>query len=257
MTVAAELEPEQRQLFAEMVEAERDLPRDQRRWFLVRVLEGDLLEGPPDGQRRVIAADLDELVYAGYLRVDMHGNYAISPEGRAFYAEMQLQAGEHTQRADAEVRRYLDGEAFRSTYPGAYDLWTEAEDLLWRADSQRELTTIGHKVREAMQQFATEVVERYQPPNVETNPALVNKRLGAVIAATLPNLPDARGEVLKRLGDYAEATVDLVQRQEHGAQKEGEPLTWGDARRVVLHVAFIMFEFSAAFKDALGDSHVP
>jgi hypothetical protein len=256
VTVAAELEPEQRELLAEMVEAERDLPRDMRRWFLVRVLEGDLLEGP-DRQRKVIAADLDELVYAGYLRVDTHGNYAISPEGRAFYASIQQQAGEPAQRADAEVRRYLDGEKFRSAYSGAYDLWVEAEDLLWRADSRRELTTVGHKAREAMQKFATEAVERYQPPDVTPNPVLVNRRLGAVIAAALPSLPKARGNVLKRLGDYSEALVDLVQRQEHGAQKEGEPLAWVDARRVVLHVAFVMFEFSAAFHDALGDSHTP
>ena len=246
-----ELEPEQRQLLAEMVAVEHDLPREQRRWFLVRVLEGDFLEGPAR-QRKVIAADLDELVYAGYLRRDVHDNYVISPAGRAFYAEMQQQSGEPAQRADAAIRRYLDGEAFRSAYPGAYDLWTEAEDLLWRADSQRELTTIGHKAREAVQMFAAEAVERYKPPVVEPNPALVNKRLGAVIAGALPNLPDARVEVLKRLGDYSEAVVELVQRQEHGAQKEGEPLTWSDARRVVLHVAFVMFEFSAALQDALG-----
>jgi hypothetical protein len=90
--VAAELEPEQRQLLAE--------------WLRPSVT----CRGGPDRQRKIIAADLDELVYAGYLRVDVHHNYTISPEGRAFYAEMQRQAGEPAQRADAEVRRYLDGD---------------------------------------------------------------------------------------------------------------------------------------------------
>jgi hypothetical protein len=71
-----------------------------RRWFLVSALDGPFLEGP-DLQRKVIAADLDELVYTGYLRSDVHGNYTISPEGRAFYAEMQRQTGEPTHRADA------------------------------------------------------------------------------------------------------------------------------------------------------------
>jgi hypothetical protein len=78
-----------------------------------------------------------------------------------------------------------------------------------------------------------------------------------VIAAAFPGLAGPRGEVLERLGDYSEATVKLVQRQEHAAQKEGEPLTWADARRVVLHVAFVMFEFTAAFRDALGDANAP
>lgn len=40
-----------------MVEAEREIPREHRRWFLVNVPEGSFLEGP-DRQRKVIAADL-------------------------------------------------------------------------------------------------------------------------------------------------------------------------------------------------------
>jgi len=36
--------------------------------------------------------------------------------------------------------------------------------------------------------------------------------------------------------------VNLAQRQEHGGQKEGEPLVWEDARRVVLHRAVVMIE---------------
>ena len=35
---------------------------------------------------------------------------------------------------------------------------------------------------------------------------------------------------------------DLVQRQEHGAAKEGEPLTWEDGQRVVFHTAIVMWE---------------
>lgn len=41
-------------------------------------------------------------------------------------------------------------------------------------------TAVGHKPRETSQQFATEAVERYQPADVETSPALVNRRLDAV-----------------------------------------------------------------------------
>lgn len=41
---------------------------------------------------------------------------------------------------------------------------------------------------------------------------------------------------------YWGTVSDLVQRQEHGGQKEGEPLEWEDARRAVLHTAVVMFE---------------
>jgi hypothetical protein len=37
-----------------------------------------------------------------------------------------------------------------------------------------------------------------------------------------------------------------VQRQEHGAQKEGRPLVWEDGRRVVFQTAIVMFELDRA-----------
>jgi hypothetical protein len=41
---------------------------------------------------------------------------------------------------------------------------------------------------------------------------------------------------------YFGTVSDLIQRQEHGAQKEGEGLMWEDARRVVFQTALVMFE---------------
>jgi hypothetical protein len=51
---------------------------------------------------------------------------------------------------------------------------------------------------------------------------------------------------LTALLSYWGTVSDLVQRQEHGAQKEGEPLTWEDARRVVFQTAVVMFEIARA-----------
>ena len=39
---------------------------------------------------------------------------------------------------------------------------------------------------------------------------------------------------------------DLVQRQEHGAAKEGQLLVWEDARRVVVGTLIVMTEFVSA-----------
>jgi hypothetical protein len=108
-----------------------------------------------------------------------------------------------------------------------------------------------------MQEFATEAVERYDPPDVESNPALVNRRLGAIIAMFLPQLGAARSDLLKALGAYSEATMDVIQRQEHGGQKERQALTWHDARRVVFHVASVMYEFAVSFDEARGEPPAP
>jgi hypothetical protein len=101
-----------------------------------------------------------------------------------------------------------------------------------------------------MQEFATALLERYGPVDADPDPAHVNRRLGAVIAQYLRQLGEARVVLLKALGDYSEATMKIIQRQEHGGQKEGHPLTWADGRRVVFHVAAVMYEFAATVEDA-------
>lgn len=45
------------------------------------------------------------------------------------------------------------------------------------------------------------------------------------------------------LAEYQEAVNSLVQRQEHGDQKVGDPLTWEDARAAVFHTALLMYEY--------------
>jgi hypothetical protein len=159
----------------------------------------------------VVADDVYYLRDAGLLRAtsrENHGfSFRVSPAGFNYYAQMKSAGGEPLQRQEAEVHRFINADAFRTAYPVAFARWSDAEALLWGAGSEREFTTVGHKAREAMQEFATEVVERYQPPDVDPNPAAVNRRLGAVIAMFLPSLGDARATLLKALGDYSEATV--------------------------------------------------
>lgn len=71
-----------------------------------------------------------------------------------------------------------------------------------------------------------------------------------MIAKALPRMSDAVGKLLMALGDYSEATVNVIQRQEHGEQKAGDPLEWTDARRVVLSVALTMFEVASVLEQA-------
>jgi hypothetical protein len=247
-----ELEPEQVQLFYYMVEAARQAPREERGWYAFAVGGGtEILQGP-GGQREVILSDVHELERLGLLRPvpRTDGGYLIPPEGYRRYAEMKREEGQPFERVEEQPQRFFEGQAFQEAFPRAYALWGEAEGLLWSAESDTDFTTIGHKAREAMQAFATELVERYRPPEVEPSPVLVNKRLGAVIAAFEPRLGERRAALLRALGDYSEATMGVIQRQEHGGQKEGQPLVWQDARRVVFHVAVVMFEFGLMLGEA-------
>lgn len=47
---------------------------------------------------------------------------------------------------------------------------------------------------------------------------------------------------LEALLAYWGTINDLIQRQEHGAQKERQVLLWEDARRVVFQTIVVMFE---------------
>ena len=242
-----------------MVEGARDVPRGDQEWLFVNLDQGAILMGPGIGsEEEVLAVDVQRLERAGLIEPIRYsqnqGNpaYVLTPEAREYYASMR--DSEPIAGQEAELRRFLDADAFKAEYPNAYAKWSEAEALLWRSDSERDFTTIGHKVREALQGFAGEVVARYEPPDPEPNSALVNKRLGAVIAMFLPELGERRAELLKALGDYSEATLQVVQRQEHGGQKEGDALTWQDARRAVFHAASVMYEFAESFRAAASQS---
>src|SRR4051794_30719484 len=64
-------------------------------------------------------------------------------------------------------------------------------------------------------------------------------------ASRLPDQPRSRGA-----GGLWEACNKLIQRQEHGGAKEGESVTWRDARRVVFLMMFLMLEFVETLEDA-------
>jgi hypothetical protein len=153
------------------------------------------------------------------------------------------------ERTQQETRGLLASDAFREAYPMAFASWADAERLLWADDAGAQLTTVGHKVREAMQAFATAMVAEHRPPDVVSDPARARARLGAVIAVNRKQLGEARRKTLDALGDLWEAADGLTQRQEHGAQKEGEAVTWNDARRLVWLTMFLMVEFVATFED--------
>jgi hypothetical protein len=249
------LDREQEELLKVLVEASRNVPRDQRRKFMFTQSYGpeDRIQHPglPDQMMPAYEGDLDVLEREGLLNASYTGQrgnrfFDVSPVGFRFYEDMQQRLGTPAQQVEEVLKRYLEADAFQQTYPLAYRKWVEAEELLWASDSQQQLTTIGHLCREAMQEFATALVDRYQPPGVDTDQAHTVARTRAALNQHASKLGATVAPFFDALLAYWGTVSDLVQRQEHGAQKEGHPLVWEDGRRVVFQTAIVMFEVDRA-----------
>jgi len=254
------LEKEQDDLISTLVEAARSRPRGQRPSFFASWpgsghtsgYDEWIIKHPgiPGGSIKAPLGDITVLKDQGFFAVSDSGRdtlrFDISPHGFDYYEEMKAHSGQPAQRVEAVVRSYLDAEGFQRRYPGAYMKWTDAESKLWRSDSADQLTTIGHLCREALQEFTTVLVDLYKPQDVDPTKSLVKSRIRSVINAHSKRLGDRERRFLDALISYWDSINDLTQRQEHGAQKEGIPLLWEDARRLVFQTAIVMFEIDKA-----------
>jgi hypothetical protein len=196
---------------------------------------------------RIYEGDLQVLGRIGLVILTSDDRYLtkidVSPQGFAYYAELKRRSGQPIERQTTDVKSYLDSAAFKMRHPASYAKWAEAEQMLWVSDSEAQFTTIGHKCREAMQEFATELVARYRPSDPDLDVTHVKKRLKAVLAHQTQQTGDTVSHYLGALADLWDALNDLVQRQEHG-----HALTSEDGRRVVLQTAVVMFEIDRTLK---------
>jgi len=248
----SKLGKEQEELLAIIIESARTTTPERRQSFRAywpgSGTEKWILEhnGLPSGKKFVHLGDLQVLSQQGLLVILSQNQsvwcFDVHPNGFAYYEEMKSKAGESTQRIEKEVKTYLDADDFRRRYPKAYAKWTNAESKLWGSDSVEQLTTIGHLCREAMQEFARALIERYTPENADPIMAHTKKRIRDVINARSERIGCTEKPFLDALINYWDSIDDLTQRQEHGAQKEGTPLLWEDGRRIVFQTAIVMFE---------------
>lgn len=247
------LEPEQENLLITLVEAARNIPREKRQEFIFTQTGGGAFIQHPGLKNQghpVYKGDLDILGRSDLLALSYRPGGAmfcdITPLGFRYYEYLKQRLGQPVQRVEVSFRSFLDAETFRRQYPTAYQKWTEAEKILWSADSDQQLTMIGHLCREAIQEFVTALVEQYQPPNVTADKAHTVARMKAVLAMNSERLSVTVQPFIKELLDYWGTVIDLIQRQEHGGQKEGQPLVWEDGRRVVFNTVVVMFEIDHA-----------
>ena len=242
----------QKELLLKLVKAEHAVSQEERRKFIVVGSQGQtaILHAGLPGNLQANIGDIESLGDAQLLRLG-HGSsggitFSITPLGFKYSQWLREVSGEPVQRVTSETRTYLESEVFRSRYPAAYEKWAQAEAALWGEDSASQLTTIGHLCREALQEFTSVIVERVQPTNVNTEKTLTVARMRAVLDHVAKQLGATEKPFLDALLVYWGTLGDLVQRQEHGAQKEGKALEGEDARRVVFQTAVVIFEIDHA-----------
>ncbi|MBX9722583.1 MAG: hypothetical protein K2X81_14385 [Candidatus Obscuribacterales bacterium] len=239
----------QKTILLELVKADHSVPLEHRGRFIVSEAMGQ----PPSVAHRglpenldVGVGDIESLGDANLLRLGRGSGgslkFTIAPLGFRYAQWLREQTGEPLLRVSDTVRAYLGAAQFQNQHKVAYQKWTQAEAALWGEDSANQLTTIGHLCREVLQDFCTELIAKHQPPQHNADKAKTVDRLRSVFKHHQSTLGQGVTEFLGALVGYWGALSDLVQRQEHGAAKEGEPLTWEDAQRVVFHTAVVMWE---------------
>lgn len=244
------LTPEQEELLVRLVEAAHSVPRTEREPFLViHPLSASyylVSHAALPHNFDVYPGDWHALVSEGLLAQSQQAYadvFDLTPRGFAYYQALKQRSASPMAQVETEIRQYLDADRFQQRYPEAYRKWAEAAERLWVSDSEREFTRIGHDCREALQAFVTTLVDRFRPTGVDSDKQHDRARLKAILEQQKQHLGETEREFLEALYTYWGAlSGGLVQRQEHGAQREHEPLTWEDGRRVVFHAAVVMYE---------------
>jgi hypothetical protein len=250
------LEDEQKKLLAKFVESHRSAPPDCRGDFFASEVLGDpqasFIHSRVQGLGfKGSRADAEVLARVGLLRMSWGSRgtpmFYVLPEGITAYEQMMsdvspIEAVEH------DIVTYLSDASFKKNHAAAYSKWEQAALLLRSADSGAQLTTLGHLCREAQQAF-TESLSAQHSVNVSTiEPAKTVARVKAVLRVRTAELGATEAAFLEALLAYWGTLVDLVQRQEHGAQREGTPLVWEDGRRVVFQTCVVMYEIDRALR---------
>lgn len=245
------LQPEQKELLAIIVEAARNVPRHQRQKFIViQADQGDFIHHPALGKSTEgYLGDVETLDRVGLLALSYRRGtplFDVTPLGFEYYNYMKKKEGEPSQRVEKEVITYLAGDYFQRKYGEAYQKWARAEEMLWETDSESQLTAIGHLCREAMQEFAEVLTKQYSKAKVNKDKSKTVATIKMVFEHLGKELGRTKKTFLGALLSYWGTVSDLVQRQEHGGQKERESLVWEDGRCVVFQTAVVMFEIDRA-----------
>jgi hypothetical protein len=248
------LEDEQYELLAKFVEAHRSTPVESRGVFIASQTHDQpqatfLHSRARDLNFQGSMSDAEILADAGLLLKSYNSSggelFSVLPRGIDVY-QKKKGASPPLDTVPADLYKFISSTEFKAIHGAAFTKWERAAELLWAADSVQNLTTIGHLCREVLQEFAASLAQQHRVDISAIEPAKTVARLKKIVEARQAG--GAKKEFLSALIAYWGAVSDLVQRQEHGALKEGEPLTWEDARCVVFQTCVVMFEISRGIR---------
>jgi len=245
------LEDEQVQLLSVLVEASRNVPTEERQKFHAAQTLGQHLafiihQGMPKDFPGAYIGDIEILAQQGFLNLSYGKyrsvNFDVTPIGFKYYEYIMNLIEEPTKRIETSINEYINSNYFRSKYSSAYKKWSEAEEKLWESETEKQLTVIGHLCRESIQLFVSTLITLKNPDNYDKEVSHTVSRLKSVINFNKENLGETELEFCLALISCWGSVSDLIQRQEHGAQKEGEKISWEDGRRIVFQTMIIMYE---------------
>ncbi len=251
--VSVALTQEQVALLSAIVEASKS---KREEFYILRTLGGSWIQHPalPDSRLDVYGPDLQALENLEMLTVTHYdsrngksSSFDVSPQGLWAYNQLHTQAVAPQASVVEDLQRFVDSEMFAKTYPAALERWQAAAQILWSGDANGPLTEVGHFCREAMQEFAAALSSDLPVYAASSKPDTV-RRIRAVLGTCESRLGGTAVKMLEALLDYWGTVSDLAQRQEHAGAREGEPLQWEDARRLVFQTLVVMYEVDRAVK---------
>ncbi len=249
------LEEEQEELLINLVEIARNIPKEKRDKFMI--LHGDhedilIHPGNREAGKIIYIGDIEtlgreRLIYLSYASKDTP-LFDITPLGFRYYEHLKQKKGLPIERLQSDIRHYIKDDTFQEQYPVAHQKWLDADKLLWQSDSEKQYTTIGHLCREAIQEFADSLSKKVNVVEAKENKSQDITKIRSILNFLSNRLGATEKPFLDALLNYWGTVHDLIQRQEHGGQKEGKSLRWEDARRVVFQTAIVMYEIDNAIK---------
>jgi hypothetical protein len=161
----------------------------------------------------------------------------IKPEGWAYLEEINKK--NVSLHIVSYIIDYLIQKKEISNFPKTSQLVIDIKKTYERSNNL-ELSTIGHKCRELLQIFATEVIA-YKKIEVSDTDITHTKNRISEILNTL-KIGKTKPKFIRSNYDYMDVLIDLVQRQEHAGTKENEVLIWNDARRIIIHCVMYIID---------------
>jgi hypothetical protein len=128
-------------------------------------------------------------------------NFYVTPIGFKYYEHLKCRSTP-AEAVEDEIRRHLFSDQFKQNHQRSFAKWSQAEHLLWSSESREQLTTIGHLCREAMQEFADELLQIYSVPGPHPPKDKTVARVQAAVAANRTTLGVSVAALLDALIPY-------------------------------------------------------